>query len=193
MITKEENKNLLQELDIDLTDEEAELIVLKTNLRQRSFSEFMLSEKVFIVATYYNTLKKQGKRNDLLNQLSNNLKSLLDTEQLKLVSGVAISFLSKQQQQEVYDYITSYNINPSTAQSEELKKISQNGDWKSGTIAGSTIYAVFYETENKPVKNNVRVKYSKIKEFLPTNVSETEAIEIIVEALEFYKSKYNYF
>ena len=59
----------------DLTDEEAEIIVIETNLNQRSFSEFKLSEKVNIVSTYYNSLKKQGKRKDLINDMQNMLNN----------------------------------------------------------------------------------------------------------------------
>lgn len=55
----------------DLTDEEAELIVSETNLRQRSFSDLSYSERAYCLADHYNAIKKQGKRLDLIEKIKN--------------------------------------------------------------------------------------------------------------------------
>ncbi|MFR4987302.1 MAG: ParB N-terminal domain-containing protein [Lachnospirales bacterium] len=64
----------------DLTFEEATLIVTETNLMQRSFSDLSHSERAYILEQHYNAMKKQGKRNDLLQEIenisNNNLHSL---------------------------------------------------------------------------------------------------------------------
>lgn len=52
-----------------LTDEEAALIVTETNLIQRSFSDLCHSERAVALAAHHKTLKKQGARTDLLNEL----------------------------------------------------------------------------------------------------------------------------
>lgn len=52
-----------------LSDEEANLIVTETNLLQRSFSDLSYSERAIALATHYNAIKHQGKRNDLINEI----------------------------------------------------------------------------------------------------------------------------
>ncbi len=54
----------------DLTEEEATLIVTETNLRQRSFSDLSHSERAIALSQHYEAMKKQGKRTDILNELS---------------------------------------------------------------------------------------------------------------------------
>lgn len=50
-----------------LTEEEAMLIVTETNLIQRSFEDLSYSERVAAISERYKAMKKQGKRNDLIN------------------------------------------------------------------------------------------------------------------------------
>ncbi|MCR4441250.1 MAG: ParB/RepB/Spo0J family partition protein [Peptococcaceae bacterium] len=52
-----------------LTDEEAALIVTETNLMQRSFADLCHSERAIALAMHHKTLKKQGARTDLINEL----------------------------------------------------------------------------------------------------------------------------
>ncbi len=52
-----------------LTDEEATLIVTETNLIQRSFEGLTYSERVAAISERYKAMKKQGKRNDLINEI----------------------------------------------------------------------------------------------------------------------------
>lgn len=54
----------------DLTMEEATLIVTETNLRQRSFNDLSHSERAFSLAQHYEAMKKQGKRTDILDEIS---------------------------------------------------------------------------------------------------------------------------
>lgn len=53
----------------NLTHEEAVLIVTETNLRQRSFADMSHSERAYCLAQYYEAIKCQGKRNDLLQEI----------------------------------------------------------------------------------------------------------------------------
>ena len=54
----------------DLTLEDATLIVTETNLMQRSFSDLSHSERAYTLKQHYKAIKKQGKRNDLLQEIS---------------------------------------------------------------------------------------------------------------------------
>jgi len=53
----------------DVSDEDAELIVLEANIEQRSMDELPLSVQIPIVSAYYHANKRQGKRNDLINKI----------------------------------------------------------------------------------------------------------------------------
>ena len=55
----------------NLTLEEATIIVTETNLMQRSFSDLSHSERAYILEQHYKAIKKQGKRNDLLQEIGN--------------------------------------------------------------------------------------------------------------------------
>jgi len=54
-----------------LTDEEALLIVTETNFIQRSFVELSHSERAITLAMHHDAIKKQGMRNDLINEIEN--------------------------------------------------------------------------------------------------------------------------
>lgn len=52
-----------------LTGYEADLIVTVTNLYQRSFADLSHSERAIVLKHYLETIKSQGKRNDLLDEI----------------------------------------------------------------------------------------------------------------------------
>lgn len=54
----------------NLTMEEATLVVTETNLRQRSFSDLSHSQRAFCLAQHYEASKCQGKRSDLMEEIS---------------------------------------------------------------------------------------------------------------------------
>ncbi len=53
----------------NLTDEEAEIYVIESNLLQRGFNELKPSEQAQVLALRYESLFSQGKRNDIINEL----------------------------------------------------------------------------------------------------------------------------
>ncbi len=52
-----------------LSEEEAILIVTETNLMQRSFTDLAHSERATVIATRHDSMKNQGVRNDLLDEI----------------------------------------------------------------------------------------------------------------------------
>ena len=62
-----------------LTDDEAELIVTETNLIQRSFSDLTHSQRAVALKKHMDAISKQGKRNDLVNEI----KNLLNADEIK--------------------------------------------------------------------------------------------------------------
>ncbi len=53
-----------------LTEKEAYVYVIETNMLQRSFSELSVSEKAAVLAERYDKVLSQGKRNDIINELT---------------------------------------------------------------------------------------------------------------------------
>lgn len=63
----------------DLTDDEAMIIVIETNLIQRSFTDLPHSERAFVIAQEHTALKNQGRRTDIMNEI----KTLLNADEIK--------------------------------------------------------------------------------------------------------------
>lgn len=53
----------------NITEEEATMYVIETNLIQRSFNDMLPSEKAAVLAYYYSQMFSQGKRNDIINEI----------------------------------------------------------------------------------------------------------------------------
>lgn len=53
----------------NLSDEDAYVYVIETNLMQRSFNDLMPSEKAAVMAAHYDKVCCQGKRNDIIREL----------------------------------------------------------------------------------------------------------------------------
>ena len=53
----------------NLSDAEAYVYVIETNLMQRSFTDMKISEKAAVLAERYDKISSQGKRNDILREL----------------------------------------------------------------------------------------------------------------------------
>ncbi|MDY4116073.1 MAG: ParB/RepB/Spo0J family partition protein [Blautia sp.] len=68
----------------DLSEEEAYVYVIETNLMQRSFSDLAISEKAAVLKARYEKGSCQGKRNDILNEISK-----LEGKSVKVTSGQA--------------------------------------------------------------------------------------------------------
>ncbi len=64
----------------NLTDAEAKMYVIETNLMQRSFADMLPSEKAAVLDAYHSEMFSQGKRNDILAEIKS-LESLRDPKE----------------------------------------------------------------------------------------------------------------
>ena len=53
----------------DLSDEEAYVYVIETNLLQRSFADLLPSEKAVVLVARYEKISSQGRRNDIMHEI----------------------------------------------------------------------------------------------------------------------------
>lgn len=119
----------------NISNEDAELILIETNLMQRSFSELTLSEKAYVVSTYYQLLKKQGKRNDLVENINISITSCQTDENLceatscqtgKKLAGDETSEKYELSKREISRLVRINML------SNELKRLLDNGQLKKG-------------------------------------------------------------
>ena len=72
----------------DLNDDEALLIVIETNLIQRSFSDLTHSEKAAVLGVHYSVLKHSGRRAELIKEVEKILSPLgTKTKSIRDISG----------------------------------------------------------------------------------------------------------
>lgn len=70
-----------------IDDDEAMIFVIECNLSQKSFSEFLPSEKRAILSAYYDSIKKKGKRSDLVDDMEENGEKHLNSETSRQIGG----------------------------------------------------------------------------------------------------------
>ena len=206
----------------NVDDEEAELIVTVTNLHQRSLSDMSHSQKAKAIKTYYNAVKSQGKRNDLLNEINENSTSrqvgeklngaqkavdeyglsartisrylriselnedfleLLDDGKLSTGAAVDLSYLSPDEQNLVYRYITDNDFKIDMKKAKEIRSLS-----KSKKLNEFSLPSVWTKKQKEKKKQGatVKLKREELSEFFTEADTDKDIMEVIKTALRFY-------
>lgn len=104
----------------NLTHADAVMIVVETNLYQRSFAEMSHSERAYCLSEHYEAMKSQGRRNDILNEIKellnvhNNKENSTSSElQTKLRSDEKLGQDYGLSRDKVAKYIRISNLAPS--------------------------------------------------------------------------------
>lgn len=94
--------------------------------------------------------------------------------------AVELSFLSKEEQKFLVEYITSNLVTPSLSQAQELKRLSQ-----SGNLTEEKIYDLLdKEKPNQIIK--FKIQEDKLFEVLPKNIAREKVENYVIKACEFY-------
>ena len=219
----------------NVDDEEAELIVTVTNLHQRSLSDMSHSQKAKAIKTYYNAVKSQGKRNDLLNEmkilietaektdeinenstsrqvgeklngaqkavdeyglsartisrylriseLNEDFLELLDDGKLSTGAAVDLSYLSPDEQNLVYRYITDNDFKIDMKKAKEIRSLS-----KSKKLNEFSLPSVWTKKQKEKKKQGatVKLKREELSEFFTEADTDKDIMEVIKTALRFY-------
>lgn len=207
----------------DLTEEEAWLYVVETNLRQRSFDDLLPSEQAEVLYLQYGKMSNQGKRSDIarelalldrspetnvapknsrqelaeryslssttvarllrLHELIDEFKKLVDNGKLPLLTAVEISYLPRQEQQWLHEFICAYTYK---ADRDSIVMLRQRS--RSGGMTRETLWAFLIAQERR--KRTREYQSVKLPERLYrqyfAHKSKAEAAEIMEKALEFY-------
>ena len=76
----------------NLSEDEADVYVIETNLIQRGFNDLLISERASVLLSRHSKLFSQGKRNDIINELKKlECGSTLDAQRPKLENTISSS------------------------------------------------------------------------------------------------------
>lgn len=127
--------------------------------------------------------REQIRRYIRLNELTPELKDLVDEGRIALKPAVEISYLSEDEQRDLLDAIDDMDATPSHAQTIRMRSLSS-----AGKLDTDTIRQVMSEQKanQKPV---YRIQSEKLERFIKPDTSQKQAEDFIIKACEYY-SKY---
>jgi len=118
---------------------------------------------------------------ELLDYVDNSIIKDKDKLSIALSPAVEISYLTKEQQQSLLDYIDFNQITPSQSQAISLKEMSQNKTFTVGKMEDLL-------NEEKPNQTpTLRVSMNKLKNVLPSHLkNDREREDYVIKAVEHY-------
>ncbi len=126
---------------------------------------------------------RQIQRYIRLTELIPPILEMVDEKQIAFNPAVEISYLTKNEQQGLYNTMQSEECSPSLSQAQRMKKLSQDG-----RLNVDVIFSIL--TEEKPnQKEKFNIKRERIDRFFPKNFSEKQKEDLIVQLLESWYKK----
>ena len=203
----------------ELTDEEATLIMVDSNLQRE---QLLPSEKAFAYKMKLEAMKRQGQRTDLtsrplgekllsVDQLSNETSDsarqihryirltelipevldLVDNSVLKekdklqiaLRPAVELSYLTQQEQHDLYETMTTEDCTPSHVQAMKMRKFSEEG-----RLNMDVIFSIMQE-EKPNQREQFKIPKERISKYFAPGTPAQKIEDTIVKALEFYRKR----
>ena len=187
----------------EMTDDEAVILMVDSNLQRENL---LPSEKAFAYKIKLEAMKHQGKAtsslvgtrlrsDDLLAdsvgesrmtiqryiRLTNLVLPLLkmvDDGRIAFSPAVELSYLTKEEQAELWDLIGQEDATPSLSQAIRMKQLSREAK-----LTPEVLYAIL--TEEKPnQKKQVRIKTESLRKYFPRNYSAQQMEREILKLLE---------
>lgn len=193
----------------EMTDDEAVILMVDSNIQRENL---LPSEKAFAYKMKLEAMKHQGKVIDSacaqvghksrdviaeqsgesreiirryirLTELAPPLLELVDQKRIAFSPTVELSYLTKEEQAELWSLIESEDCTPSFSQSVRMKKLSQEVK-----LTPEVIYSVM--TEEKPnQKEQVRIQTDKLKPYFPRGYTASQMEAAILKLLEERRQK----
>ena len=193
----------------NLSDDEATIIMVDTNLRQRE--NLLPSEKAFAYKMKLDAMKRQGLRTDLtstplveklsvaelgkeynesretvrryirLTELIPQILDMVDNDLIALRPAVEISFLDESHQEYLLDVMQQNDCTPSHAQTLKMHKLD-----KEGALTTDVIDNIMAEEKPNQVEK-IKIPKNRMKNFFNNKTSEKEIEDTIIKALELYQ------
>ena len=119
----------------------------------------------------------------LLELVDNSVLKEKGTMQIALRPAVELSYLTEQEQQELYDTITTEDCTPSHAQAIKMRQFSQNG-----RLNMDVILSIMQE-EKPNQKEQFKMPKDRISKYFPPGTPAQKIEDTIVKALELYRKR----
>ena len=187
----------------EMTDDEAVILMVDSNLQRENL---LPSEKAFAYKMKLEAMKHQGKAtsckvctksrtDELIGQresvsartiqnyirLTNLVPPLLqmvDDGRIAFSPAAELSYLTKEEQAELWDLIGQEDATPSLSQAIRMKRLSREAK-----LTPEVLYAIL--TEEKPnQKEQVRIKTESLRKYFPRNYSAQQMEREILKLLE---------
>ena len=101
-----------------------------------------------------------------------------DEGKIALTPAVELSFLKKDEQENLFATMESEEATPSLSQAQRMKSLSQ-----SGRLDMDTIFAIMTEEKGNQ-KETLKINTSKLKKYFPKNTTPKQMEETIIKLLE---------
>ena len=113
-----------------------------------------------------------------LTELIPPILQMVDEGKIALTPAVELSFLKKDEQENLFATMESEEATPSLSQAQRMKQLSQ-----SGRLHMDTIFAIMTEEKGNQ-KETLKINTSKLKKYFPKNTTPKQMEETIIKLLE---------
>ena len=187
----------------EMTDDEAVILMVDSNLQRENL---LPSEKAFAYRMKLEAMKHQGKatsrqvvgklesadevgqvngesgrtiqRYIRLTNLVPPLLQMVDDGRIAFSPAVELSYLTRDEQAELWDLIGREDATPSLSQALRMKQLSREAK-----LTPEVLYAIL--TEEKPnQKEQIRIKTESLRKYFPRNYSAQQMERAIIKLLE---------
>lgn len=152
---------------------------LKENMSQlgtKKRSDQMLAEQV-------GESRNQIQRLIRLTELIPEILEMVDTKKIAFNPAYELSFLKKEEQEQLLDAMDSEQATPSLSQAQRLKKFSQEG-----TLSINVMRAIMSE-EKKSEQIKVTISNDTLRKYFPGNYTPQKMEETIIKLLDQWQKK----
>lgn len=187
----------------DMSDDEAVILMVDSNIQRENL---LPSEKAFAYKMKLDALKHQGRatsrqlgektwsvtqvsneaneserniqRYIRLTNLTKPILDMVDAQRIAFSPAVELSYLTRQEQAELWDLMQSEDCTPSLSQAIRMKKLSQQVK-----LTPEVMFSIL--TEEKPnQKEQVRIKTESLRKYFPKSYSAEQMEQAILKLLE---------
>lgn len=131
-----------------------------------------------IVAKGFGVSKSTVQRFVRLTELIPPILQMVDEGRIALTPGAELSFLTREEQENLLATMESEEATPSLAQAQRMKKLSQEG-----RLDMDAIFAIMTEEKGNQ-KETVKIGMDKLRKYFPRGTTPQQMVETIIRLLE---------
>lgn len=133
-----------------------------------------------LIASESGESREQVRRYIRLTELTSELLELVDQGRIAFRPAVELSYLTEDEQRDLWETIDSEEVTPSLSQAIRMKELS-----KEGNLDMDTIFAIMRE-EKANQKEQVKIPMDRFSKYFPRGTPQRRIESVIFDALELY-------